>query len=590
MSFDPSTMAGVQAFWNYTEGSGVNAFSGLGSGSTINLLETTGQRMSEKWWSAANGTVTEFASGRATRFNVALSAAGLMYRQLALAAGTYTFSVEVKSNTALPQTIKIGIENNRPEIIATTSWQRFSVTETVAAGTRTIWGFLFSDLLPASDVLLRDAQLQTGASFTSYIAPNWTMVTDGASWASAPARLSFQDDTEQGGYAEPPGDPISFSEATLYAVVKGTNAVAPLPGYGAIIGEDWGTTRLNLSSGRGDAVLRFDFNGSTVNAVGSDIHDGMWHVVTGVYDGSTLKIYMDGIWRGTTTASPAAVDIRYLIAGAFNLNGYGPDADIAFAAICNEGHDAAAIATYTAGIGQLMLTKSLVVDDPAVLLNVEGDSIGAFNALSPGMFNAWHYKARHQLDNVVHGQCFAVGGSIVTDGSDTPGVSNTLQARAAQVDAAYVAGKLNLLLILIGANDLALVSAATFVANLKSYCLSRKAVGHKVIVCTLLPQGAVHTNFVARRDDAIAGIELNDGGWWDYLIPFSADPVMGPAAAADDTGLYADAVHPTLTTGHNNLANIAEPVLAEAIADSAEPTSTPGYVGGGYGGYIITGG
>lgn len=96
---------------------------------------------------------------------------------------------------------------------------------------------------------------------------------------------------------------------------------AVLNPYTGIISKDDGTNRswkLGLSSD--GANLRFDIfnpstNGSLITVYGVSITDNKWHNIVGVYDGSNIKLYLDGILKGSAAfangirSSTAAIQI-----------------------------------------------------------------------------------------------------------------------------------------------------------------------------------------------------------------------------------------------------------------------------------------
>lgn len=107
-----------------------------------------------------------------------------------------------------------------------------------------------------------------------------------------------------------------------------------------------------------------------------------------------------------------------------------------------------------------------------------------------------------------------------------------------------------LLSVLIGANDLLLLGAATWCTNLAAYLDKRRAAGWYVVLCNVLPRTA--PGFAAERATANATIAGWVGTHCDAICDFAADPTMGPDAAAANTSLYSDGTHPT-DSGHATL-------------------------------------
>lgn len=135
----------------------------------------------------------------------------------------------------------------------------------------------------------------------------------------------------------------------------------------------------------------------------------------------------------------------------------------------------------------------------------------------------------------------AVGGSTMA----------TMTARAAGTNAAQIAGMPNILTILIGTNDFGADgdTPATFLSQLETYLDAAILAGwrtgtNKIVLSTLTPRTGP-PGFPAWRATANAGISALIGVKADYLVDFTANPIMGPDAAAADTLLYSDGLHPT---------------------------------------------
>ena len=137
------------------------------------------------------------------------------------------------------------------------------------------------------------------------------------------------------------------------------------------------------------------------------------------------------------------------------------------------------------------------------------------------------------------------------------------------------------LTILIGANDMynwnPAVTTAIWLGKVWAYTDSMRAKGYKVAMGTILPRydgsrPAFTAEFNRRRNqEANPGIRAAVGVHIDAVIDFAADPVMGPDAAAKDTNLYRDGLHPTDGCGmgcggQGKLAVIYTPVVDRLLA------------------------
>lgn len=117
------------------------------------------------------------------------------------------------------------------------------------------------------------------------------------------------------------------------------------------------------------------------------------------------------------------------------------------------------------------------------------------------------------------------------------------------------------MVVLIGQNDLAVSSAATIVAGIKSYCLARRAAGwNRILVCTLTSSTTDETKRVA-VNSAISA----DQSFYDWIIDFGANPIIGAVNAYTNlTYFTADGMHPT-DAGKVVMGNVAAPVIAAAL-------------------------
>jgi lysophospholipase L1-like esterase len=188
-------------------------------------------------------------------------------------------------------------------------------------------------------------------------------------------------------------------------------------------------------------------------------------------------------------------------------------------------------------------------------LVIEGDSISVKHSGGyPGTYAA---DANHSGLTVVGG---AVGGSTIV--TMTSRLQSVLDAKPEAVT------------VLIGANDLLNYSSGSaWLAALFAYTDQLRAAGIKVGVGTLLPRVAGNVAnqipFNTRRAEVNAAIRAAVGTRITAVIDYAADPVMGPDAAATDTALYMDGLHPTYSCGYGcggqgKLAAIYHPV-ADAL-------------------------
>lgn len=115
-----------------------------------------------------------------------------------------------------------------------------------------------------------------------------------------------------------------------------------------------------------------------------------------------------------------------------------------------------------------------------------------------------------------------------------------------------------IVLLFLGTNDLTVGarSTAQIYADIQTYAGYVRASGGKIIVATLLPNSAWNGTQQTARNDLNTLIRTNWASFADGLADFGTDPTMGPQAAASNSALYPDGLHPS-RVGHSYLAPIA---------------------------------
>ena len=187
-----------------------------------------------------------------------------------------------------------------------------------------------------------------------------------------------------------------------------------------------------------------------------------------------------------------------------------------------------------------------LVNETPLLLGVstsfiihEGDSITQAGWGGTTDTTVYPYMADHMFSSAFPNLNNATGGLTIA----------LIAARGWQMDALYDATRpANLFSVLIGHNDLdsGARDPVDMVADLKTYCLARKATGWKVIVLTQLPS-SFNPEFNARRNVANT-LTRADPSFYDALCDVGADPVFGTDASGADTEIYLDGIHPTPAT------------------------------------------
>lgn len=401
-------------------------------------------------------------------------------------------------------------------------------------------------------VVVYDMTSIGGGRLTNLVADNFrlTLGTGTGSDADDPTStsegLSFAASPESE-YATDTGT-MNLTNCSIYAVIKRTGA-AYSTDYGQILtrGSSTITDGFSLMDHYQTRMPYFAFNGQGVWADTVWLDDNRWHLLAGTYDGTTLRMYLDGVEVAAKSTSVSYVTIANLMLSQQFRSFHGV---MAYAAVFNVAHSASEQATMLARFANKVSGRGITLAAPTRFIVFEGDSI-TDPLVHSTLDGKYSYQSATNRTPYVAGRNFAVSGNTIAD----------LTARAASVDALYSAsrGTNNILSVLIGANDMGagLRTAAEYFADLKAYCLARKAIGHRIIVCTVLP------NYIEWfEDERIAANAMirADTSFYDALADFGADPTIGDPDAPADAGLYPDGLHPS-ASAHVIMAGIHSAAL-----------------------------
>lgn len=526
---------------------------------------------SDAWTTGGTITLTDFfatdpnSNQGATRAQ--FTAGALLYEQPTLAAGTYTASVYVKSNTGLTQAMRFLLAGGfSADKSVTTSWTQISHTFVLGSPSTGTVGFTTDVAADAIDVLLYGAQLESGSSASAYPVPTFNMQLGNSqivdshdpTWIASGQTMG----TPTYDYGISSVGIAATAAISVYTVVNKTGATIA-SGMEPILSERYATLKMYMASSDVDStgtlvakVPTFDFSGNKTYGYNSILADGNPHVLTGTSDGSNVHLYIDGteIAHKPVSVTPVALTRMYLGRFASREDGtvYFPG-NIHYASVYRAYHSQTQVQNNVHAIQTLMHAspRNLSLVDVQRFIAIEGDSLTDPTAgvTSTGvggpLSNGWGYIMMHNLSFPAQAQNFALSGSSM---HTTSPISTSVQARAGQVDATYNSGRSkNIFAIFIGANDInSGISASTFFNDLKTYCLARKATGWKVIVCTLLPQDLGNPAVNPLRN-AINTMIRNDSSFYDVLADTGAESHIGPDAAASNTALYYDGEHMTST-------------------------------------------
>jgi len=469
----------------------------------------------------------------------------------------YTLSIYAASNNGAAQTVRMTDNNvnySANMTVPATGWTRLSYTWT-ASGTG---GYVIPIAQDANndhlDILIWGVQLEIGAHPTTYIPQVYQMVNGGGPQSAAHQCAWIAagvDCTANAGnsYMIAAGwQPIDLTKATVYAAVKWTGAPV-LAGYAPILSDYYNSPHLYLTGADSGLLFpRMRFGSLLAYAYAANLNDGNWHILAGQFDGANINVFLDGAEVATyNVGSSPPIQFSQLYLSNFANAAFWPG-QIGFAALYSVAHSAAQVTSNTAAIRAIMASRGVTIPAMSQFLAFEGDSI---TDPTTGVTAAskYYYVAQSAISPFPQGGNDAVSGSGIA----------TVISRSATVDSwfAPIAGP-KVLFLFLGANDQG-DGATAFVANVKAYCLARKAAspGLKIVLATLLPQTT--SGFNTFRDTVNASIHA-DNSYYDALADFAADPTMGCDSCAASTTYFSDGEHPT-AAGHAILGPIAKSAI-----------------------------
>jgi lysophospholipase L1-like esterase len=152
-------------------------------------------------------------------------------------------------------------------------------------------------------------------------------------------------------------------------------------------------------------------------------------------------------------------------------------------------------------------------------------------------------------------------------GAGSQTITTMITDAAAQVDARFDNGYLsNIVVIWAGINDIvAGESAADLHAEIQTYCAARRAVGWKVVVCTVTPAANCPDAKETVRTDLNTLLRANYETYADALADIGGDADLGDWADRLNTTYYqADATHFTLA-GNTKVASIIQTAIESIL-------------------------
>jgi hypothetical protein len=561
----PPVRAGLAIEYAFTEGSGQQVFNQRGTrmprANLFGASEPYHSSINPLSWAASSATITDAYAANpvdgqqtAARLVVTAAANGFFEQFVTLPTAQHTMSLWVKSNTGSSQDFRMSdaTSGTTATRTATTSWQQLSLTFSPTAGVHELIAVWVDGVGGALDLVIYGLQVQPGAVAGTYTPPvfDLTLGKTGAADTTDPAWSAVGINTSGSKYLFAQSSVgVSLAQCAFYVLAR-RPAGAVTATYAPLLVDSYGSNRVVLM-GNDSGQPRFSLNGAPAATSGDMLAtagDGLWHTWWGNYDGTTISLYLDDVLLASGTGAVTTYTLHKLFVSAANSAGYWPG-DIAYVLGYNQGHTTVQAASIRDWLKVKLAGRSQTyVSTLQRFVAFEGDSLTTFG------LSGYQYAALNGQSSIPNGRTYAITGSQVVD----------MTNRAAGLDLNYnVARARNVLHVFIGANDLSNVSAATFVASLKTYCLARRATGWRIILATVLPQTTVGFNTVRNTANALI---YGDTSFYDYLSDFAADPTVGPDAAASNTTYYnADGKH-LVAAGHAILAPIVQASIAAALA------------------------
>lgn len=330
------------------------------------------------------------------------------------------------------------------------------------------------------------------------------------------------------------------------------------------------STNQTLLAGTGDSI--------GINIGGYNSGTGLGNYSVSFYDGSTTKrsqvkmqssiclvlvkttsttaTFYINEHNETMTAAPTSTFVPGFIGN--DSNSTGPFVGHIYEVML---YDNAISAASVTNLIDYMRTK-YGKEEPTKRIVFKGSSTTKGNA-SSGLCTNYIYRLEPYFPDAEF-FAYGVGGTDQDDFDDTAPLD---------VDAAYLAGYDNVLVLQSGSNDIYVnnTSAAALLAQIKNYCLQRRSLGYRITVLTVLPRGTTNS---AQNTVRLAFNELVRseplGTFWDAVADIAALPELQDGAQSSTTYYNADTIHLN-DAGHSLIA----PVIQTAVASCFTPSYIP---------------
>ncbi len=452
-------------------------------------------------------------------------------------AGTYTIAVNAKRNTGSDQQFCFTKDNTgtRSSVkTATSAWQRFSYTYTLASTTnQTSISICSIDGSTAANLQICDLEIYPGSSDLGPATYAGHLYTGLNAQSAVPTYAAGALDLSTGGWGVIQlAANVTTTDSTAMACVSKVAAGSSFHGFLSKI-----QAYTDYSALVGVSLKPYSIVGGVSTEY--DGAAGLWqpldqgyHVITQRQSSGVVSLWLDDILLFSTSAAASSYALRDFYVGLVNSSSLPCGEKMANMALWNV---ALSDSEVRQGVSVLRAAASSAGLSPADarIYCAEGDSITA-----TGTPTSYAYLFGPNASPDILGNNFAVSASTLAD----------LNTRATTVDAVIppTPGTRKFILsVLIGANDLGsyVGGAAAYLTDLAAYCDARRAAGWLVCICTITPQN--NAGFNTRRGTVNTAINASWlGVHADALANFAGDANYGQDADAANAAKYPDGVHP----------------------------------------------
>jgi len=452
-------------------------------------------------------------------------------------AGTYTVAINAKRNTGADQSFCFSKDNTSTRssvMVATSAWQRFSYTFTLASPVAANLIVLCSiDGSTAANLQICDFELYSGSSDLGPQTYGGHLYLGETHYDTKPTATGGELNLSTGGWGLIQwASTLTVGSMTAIALVS---KVAAGSIYQAYLSK--------VSAYASFSMMTDESNTSPTSYITSYVtHDsaGLWrllnkgyHAISHRYNGVSRDMGLDDMPTFFSVAGTVATfTLRDMFSGLVTSLSSG--LKVHAIALYDYALTDAELKTAYAALAARAVTAGLTVTPQARVLITEGDSITAAALAYPYVYGA-------NASPTLLGNNVAVSSAVIGN----VGTPNSLYGRAAAVDAKLPTnrtGRRFILSVMIGRNDLLVLGTATYLTNLAAYLDDRRAAGWTVLLNAVLPSTAVGYNTARNTVNAtMAGWVGTHCDYWNDW----AGSTMDADADASDAAKYGDGTHPT---------------------------------------------